>query len=208
MKVPCVVRPAVWVSSLVVAAAPLILAQEQEVPLRVINRPDAPVKILSIKETHSATSVNITEMTIQNVSGKSLATIVTCFVVKLRGYPPHCATAMTEDGVGLPIAKPTPPGRVDTFNPLEQFTTTAERPIEWYEVRIDWVQFTDGETWGPDEFKYQSRILAERLGKRRARLWLKHLLDTQGVNALVEQVGKPFPFEEIRPGRHLHPPSP
>lgn len=51
---------------------------------------------------------------------------------------------------------------------------------------VDFVEFTDGTTWGPDTNKYSEHLAGRRAGMRAEAERLRGLLESRGVRAFVE----------------------
>jgi hypothetical protein len=54
-----------------------------------------------------------------------------------------------------------------------------------FTVSVDFIEFTDGTTWGVDLFKFAERMAAQRLGMREAAQRLLKIFNERGASAVV-----------------------
>jgi hypothetical protein len=73
-----------------------------------------------------------------------------------------------------------PPANIKTFD----LHYTGERRPEKINVAVDFVEFDDGTTWGPDVSNYKERLAGEREGAKAERRRLRELLGAKGQGAL------------------------
>jgi hypothetical protein len=66
---------------------------------------------------------------------------------------------------------------------------------------VDFVEFTDGTTWGADACQSAELLAGQRAGAREARKLLREVFDTGGADAVIETLKSGLPRAEPPPDR-------
>ena len=64
-------------------------------------------------------------------------------------------------------------------------------PPDHLELSLDFVEFEDGTTWGPDTFKSAEQLVAQRVGAKLEQTRLLQVLIAGGLEALVQVLQPP-----------------
>jgi hypothetical protein len=81
-----------------------------------------------------------------------------------------------------------PPGEVIAFESSGPTWTEGNDFIKRVQVSIDYVEFADKSTFGPDRSKSSQRIAFTRLGASTYKNWLLHLYQDQGPDAVIRNL--------------------
>ena len=65
---------------------------------------------------------------------------------------------------------------------------TYTKPIDRVEVSIDFVEFTDGATWGPDTYKHGEQLAGMRIGAQTASKLFNKILKSGGPVAVINSI--------------------
>jgi hypothetical protein len=71
----------------------------------------------------------------------------------------------------------------------EEIIGAHSRIVESVVISIDYVEFLDGQAWGPDDFKSGERLAGTRAGAMAAADYLVGLLETEGSISVMNAVG-------------------
>ena len=155
----------------------------QQSPTIILTRqPDAPLQILS---TWIATETpqNFRLMAqAQNQSGKAI-----------RAYAINSQTASIKQQNGhtqfLNLTQ-----RSTFWQPAEiktvEVADSQDEPIKTVRLTIDFVEFADGSTWGPDSANSRDLLAGQREGAKLTRQRLRQLMQTKGEEAVTLEVQK------------------
>lgn len=81
------------------------------------------------------------------------------------------------------------PGKVmkqDDGDGKSRFTATKNTPA--IQVSVDYVEFVDGSTWGPDTCQTVEYLAGERTGGDAAIKWFKDFVAERGTKAVIEVI--------------------
>lgn len=155
----------------------------QQSPTIILARqPDTPLQIIS---TWIATETpqNFRLMAqVQNQSGKAI-----------RAYAVNSQTASTKQQNGhtqfLNLTQ-----RSTFWQPAEiktvEVADSQDEPIKTVTLTIDFVEFADGLTWGPDSANSRDLLAGQRAGAKLTRQRLRQLMQTRGEEAVTLEVQK------------------
>ncbi|HYP20787.1 MAG TPA: hypothetical protein VEY08_11995 [Chloroflexia bacterium] len=87
------------------------------------------------------------------------------------------------------------PANIKTFD----LHYTGERRPEKINVAVDFVEFGDGTTWGPDMSNYKDRLAGEREGAKAERRRLRELFGAKGQGALRDRLEAGEQGDSARP---------
>jgi hypothetical protein len=126
---------------------------------------------------------------VANVSGKDV--IAYCVVVRCPEQREGCNLVHTT--VAGMVSKP-PGDRLRAGEVRDHRAGVPPGSGVWI-PSVDYVLFADGSAWGPDTMKRSLYIEGVIKARRGIYVRLKHVLETEGVQALVDEVqtGLPFP---------------
>ncbi|MCA1620446.1 MAG: hypothetical protein LC795_14280 [Acidobacteria bacterium] len=100
--------------------------------------------------------------------------------------------AETQEGGGCFLDSAAKPGKI--LQPNQSASRSTWRPAQpsdtqpAVELALDFVEFTDGSTWGADTCQSAERLGGLRAGGRAAKAHFKKKLDEWGVDALVKKL--------------------
>jgi hypothetical protein len=118
---------------------------------------------------------------VKNVSQKDVSAFVAC-IHNEKGLCVHMHTTIY-------ATRPGPSGRLRPGETREEPPPKLAGAAPAKAVArptLDYVLFADGSAWGPDS-RGQSHVIRAAIAAARGTLaWLKRVLDTQGINAVVE----------------------
>ena len=114
-------------------------------------------------------------------------------MVKNRDTKSIRAYATRIDFEGRPLSEACPveniysPGKVmkqEDGDGKSRFVATKNNPV--LQVSVDYVEFVDGSSWGPDTCQTVEYLAGERAGGDAAIKWFKNLIKEKGTEAVVE----------------------
>jgi hypothetical protein len=151
--------------------AGLVLAQAPVISI--IPQPDAPIRISLGKVVSDNPSAPAFEYSIVNVSDKPIRAHALRIDDGMRGSLLSILTFPLQSGQ-------TQPGTYGdkTFSP----------PPKGIEMSVDFVEFVDGTTWGPDTTNAAERVAGHYAGRRAERDRLLKLLEEGGTQAVISAI--------------------
>jgi hypothetical protein len=151
--------------------AGLVLAQAPVISI--IPQPDAPIRISLGKVVSDNPSAPAFEYSIVNVSHKPIRAHALRIDDGLRGSLLSILTFPLQSGQ-------TQPG---TYG-----DKTSSPPPKGIEMSVDFVEFVDGTTWGPDTTNAAERVAGHYAGRRAERDRLLKLLEEGGTQAVISAI--------------------
>lgn len=151
-------------------------SSQKPVKVEVVEQKDSPLRITVVDVDNSGAIHQEIICSLQNVSGKSM-----------RGYVLLADGQKSNKGgkiiTSFFAAKlfPANGSEVDSV-PIERMNITED---ETFLLSIDYVEFTDGSSWGTDSAGKSKEIAGERAGIRAALDHLKNLLKSQNANDIA-----------------------
>ena len=158
-------------------------APTQEPPqVHVEAQAGAPLRILSVKTKWAVPDRTTIELfiTVENASGKAISAYAT--------RDPADADAEKSRPTCLLIHAPSPGKALRAGHSEGRSTWRGHDPAARLRRMVDFVEFTDGTTWGEDRCGSAERLAASRAGAREARRRLRQLFAAGGADAVVEAI--------------------
>lgn len=163
-------------------------ALTQSSKLTVENRQDSPLQISSfqIDLTYSETSSDVTLM----LTSSSLKPVRAFTIASSVGQEKTSAVLITTDT----------DEQMWHFNEIKpiKIRKSHDEIQNGVKLSIDFIEFSDGSTWGPDSFNSADDLAGEDVGLRSSVQSLSEISKTKGLNALTNNVDIPTP-----PGKSL-----
>jgi hypothetical protein len=147
------------------------------------EQPESPIRVL-LQGPELADPVGPTvELTIVNISAKAIH----AYAIKYE------TLANTTRSGGWDVSIPAAKKAAFTSGAaasMEISGTTYAPPLNSMRVSVDFVEFADGSTWGPDKYNTRDRIGGMRAGAQAARERLSEVLKTLGREAVLRTVNE------------------
>jgi hypothetical protein len=147
------------------------------------EQPESPIRVVLQGSELADSVVPVVELTIVNISTNAI-----------RAYTIKYETVSNTTGSGgwdvsIPAAKKAALTSGATAS-MEISGTTYAPPLNSMRVSVDFVEFADGSTWGPDKYNTRDRIGGMRAGAQAARERLSEVLTTSGPEAVMRTVNE------------------
>jgi hypothetical protein len=140
------------------------------------NQPGSPLTIGAIeKDEHTGS----TSVTVRNTSGRTISAY--CLAANYRDRKSIISQSSYSSDLNAPFIF----GVNDTY-------IWDQNLNQGNEVWVDFVEFTDGTTWGPDTARTLERMNAIRMGSSQAALEYSWVLRTRGPQAMLASFPKPI----------------
>jgi len=142
-------------------------------------QPDAPLRISAVTDNSDDREAPLVGFLVENVAGKPIQAYWISYDTRTHGVDVTLGVgrnAGTKDQV-------LPPGK-------RREEGVLNRDRERIVLSVDFVEFSDGTTWGADTSKYAEGLAGQRAGARAESERLLKLLETGGLPAVVEAAGK------------------
>jgi hypothetical protein len=158
-------------------AAPVALSQSQAAPgVTITPQANSPLRIVSASIDAKDPLETRLNVIIENASGKAIES----YAISRTGVTEHSQSIATTLVNITSLGSALSPLQSDT----ETFASTYPEPLKSLAVSVDFVEFTDGSTWGVDRGKSGERLKGVRSGlAARKSAWLKKL-KTEGDSPL------------------------
>lgn len=164
-----------------VARATRIAAPAHQISLNV--QPDGPLYIQSVSINSSTQPAPQIDLILVNKSTNGVSAYT------LR-YDAWSGESKLGDGTELSIIQSSD----SILQPERSVTAAIDINIQQFQaitsikVSVDFVEFTDGSTWGPDTSKSIERLAGQRTGARRAVRRFQRILESKNPNALLSAI--------------------
>lgn len=156
-------------------------ARTQLLKVLVEEKQDAPLTISSIVNNTVDPLAPVVQFTLTNVSRKPIRAYAISHEVRTERATSkgvELNNAVSLKGVLLP----------NRPQPAALDNTTYSEAVASIKLIVDFVEFTDGTTWGVDEFKSAEKLAGRRAGARATRERLLALLEAEGALAVIHAV--------------------
>jgi hypothetical protein len=167
---------------LTAAAPPGQQAPPPEPPqYEILTQEGAPLRIVSVKTKWSVpdrTGIEIYAI-VENVGARAVSSYATRNVGGDEGEGGRHCLLISADSPGKALRPGGSEGR-STWTFVGAGTPAVLRRA------VDWVEFTDGATWGEDTCKSAESLAARRAGAREARRLLREVFESGGADAVLE----------------------
>lgn len=168
-------------------------ALTQSSKLNIEKQPDSPLQISSfqIDLTYSELSSDVTLM----LTSRS--------VKPIRAFT--IATSVEEEKTGAVLITTNSDEQMWQFNEIKSIKIRKGRDeiINGVKLSIDFVEFSDGTTWGPDSFNSADDLAGERVGLRSSVQSLSEILRTKGLSGVINNVASDVSGIPTPQGRSL-----
>lgn len=144
-----------------------------------------PIAAIDLRTQGSSTVVDIVNSSVKSIAGYVLEVTPKSVLLPAKGGFVHVVALR-------------PGGKTGVIWPGSRFTdelrnapmkTADNKPIE-YSIRVDFVVFDDGSTWGPDTKSQGDRLAGTISGIKQERARLQRLLANKGESALINDLRK------------------
>ena len=148
-----------------------------QAPSITITSPQAPLQILSTWVANATPRDFRLVLQVQNQSGKGIrAFAINSQIATSRSQNGHSQFQnLTQRSL---VWQPTEIRSIEVSDSLDD-------QIRSVRLTVDFVEFTDGSTWGPDSENSRDLLAGEREGARFEKQRLRKLMETKGAEALV-----------------------
>ena len=158
-------------------------ALTQSFKLSIENRQDSPLQISSyqIDVTYSQTSSDVTLM------------LTSSSIKPIRAFT--IASSVGQEKTGAILITTDTDEQMWQFNEIKpiKIRKSREEILNGVKLSIDFIEFSDGSTWGPDSFNSADDLAGERVGLRSSVQSLSEISKARGLNALTNDVDIPTP---------------
>ncbi|HEX8117825.1 MAG TPA: hypothetical protein VF521_11185 [Pyrinomonadaceae bacterium] len=150
-------------------------AQTAHVEVSIRPQPDSPLRVTFVGESPEELKTPHVLLAVENVGAKSISAYSIGCKLTVRGEE------VVTPGVGASAIAP-----VAVLNPGDRRAAGVPNPERSpVQVWVDFVEFTDGTTWGPDATKYSEHLAGRRAGVRAEAGRLRELLKAGGGQAFA-----------------------
>ena len=162
------------------AQSPLEEAKTPKVSVE--QQRDAPLRITSIKSDSATVYTPQLELTVLNTSTKPITAYAIRYDIT-SGQSTSGGVEMSIAALPRSILQPDQSTQADIGGGEHHYDA-----IDKIVVSVDFVEFTDGSTWGPDNYKSAEKLAGHRAGARVATRHLLKLLKAKGSIAVMNEV--------------------
>lgn len=154
--------------------SPQVLVQKQK---------NAPLRIVTVNGDSASRSIPHLDLVVMNASTKP----ITAYAIRYDVITGKTRTTSVELSAAMLSRSILQPGRsVQTDVGAGENHSDG---IDQIVVLVDFVEFEDGSTWGPDTHYSAERLAGQRAGTREAARHLQKTLDSRGPRGVVEAIG-------------------
>jgi hypothetical protein len=170
--------------------------QTEPPQVHVVPQPDSPLRISSVRTKWAVPDRSGIEIyvVVENVNGKAVSSYATRDDSGGEGVATCLLLSAHSPGKVLR------PGRSEGRSTWRGHSPSAPSPLR---RMVDFVEFTDGTTWGPDACQSAALLAGQRAGAREARKLLREVFATRGADAVVEALKSGLPQVEPPQDRSL-----
>jgi hypothetical protein len=161
--------------------AALHKAQEQSFNVSVPQQQNVPLRIYSIVAKSANQQQPELIYMVENVSDKPISAYAIRHSVIFGGANSEGVMVRNSNSTSAVLQ----PGQSEQGSLEGESYSEAVRDIN---LLVDFVEFTDGTTWGPDKFQTAERLAGQRAGAQAVTEHLLKLEQTQGSAALIDAV--------------------
>lgn len=154
----------------------------QSLQVSVKDQPDTPLRVLNVKDNSTTLYTPELNIVVQNTSLKPIRAYAIRYEVGLG----KISAGGLELSIGAGSGADLQPNKSETVD--IGTGTTYSSPIDSITVAVDFVEFEDGITWGPDIQKTGERLNGMRAGSRAAIGLLVKLMKTSGLPSVISVV--------------------
>jgi hypothetical protein len=156
-------------------------SQEQPPSISVQLQRNVPLRISStVLKSTNALEPELT-YTVENISGKSISAYAIRHTVTFGRAASEGVVVRNSDSVASVLQ----PGQSEQASLEGDAYSEAVRKIN---LVVDFVEFTDGTTWGGDKFQTAERLAGQRAGAQAESARLLKLEQTKGYAALIDSI--------------------
>lgn len=154
--------------------------QAPEVAVR--RQANAPLQIVSVKSESTTLTTPLLELTIVNRSTKS----ITAYAIRYDVVTGLSTSNGLERSVAASRASILPSGQSTKID--VGAGQTYPDGINKILVFVDFVEFEDGSTWGPDTHRSAERLAGQRAGAHATARHLRNILTADGPGAVLQEI--------------------
>jgi hypothetical protein len=160
---------------------------EPAAKVEIINEPDSPVRLSNIN-TKLIPGNNSTALEFYSVVKNAGDKAVSVYAVRFERAPAADGGCLTI--VEKSLGKALRPGKTEGHS-----TWRGYQALDTWRVSVDFVEFTDGTTWGKDSCKSAEMLVATRAGARAARKLLTDVFTRDGADAVIKLIQSDFDID-------------
>jgi hypothetical protein len=163
--------------------------QSQAIVVSADSQPDAPLHISSIEV--SVSRPNIADPDFEQAKVTAVITNVGSMPVSAFAISHGSANTSNKSGVMflniMSLNEALQPGQSKTYH----IVSLPLKPVaDGLNLAVDYTEFTDGTTWGPDKFNVAQKLAGQRAGARAAKAHFRGLLKKGGPTAVMYSLGE------------------
>ncbi|MDQ3633024.1 MAG: hypothetical protein M3405_00735 [Acidobacteriota bacterium] len=155
------------------------ISDQQPISAEVLGQPDSPLRLAIINVNNTQKTYQEIHYSIENTSDKEIFAYV--ILTSYKGV-------IGDTSARIPLSFPV--GKLTEHSHFEQRANL--KPDSAITFWVDYVEFTDGTSWGKDSQGRSKLILAVRIGQQKGFEQVKKLFAEQSIDEFIKILNKPI----------------